>query len=100
MYVHQMRQFDFREQPDGVYVAGSFDEAISMLTSVPLVDKVDKLFVIGGSSVYKVSSTSMTFKCQQIHKLNYPHVLQHSWEIKNLSGLPIHCILFVFIAPP
>ena len=41
-----------------MYVAGSFDEAINMLTSVPLLHKVDKLFVIGGSSVYKVSGES------------------------------------------
>ncbi|KAI0215959.1 Viral dihydrofolate reductase [Lamellibrachia satsuma] len=54
-----------QKQPDGVYVAGSFDEAINMLTSVPLLHKVDKLFVIGGSSVYKTALQSLL--CQRIY---------------------------------
>ena len=65
----QIVQTYFRKQPDGVYVAGSFDEAINLLTSTPLVDKVDKLFVIGGSSVYKVSCestlTTVMFHCSR-----------------------------------
>ncbi|KAK2192910.1 hypothetical protein NP493_20g02003 [Ridgeia piscesae] len=54
-----------QKQPDGVYVAGSFDEAINLLTSMPLVDKVDKLFVIGGSSVYKTALQSPL--CERIY---------------------------------
>lgn len=42
--------------PTGAYLAGSLEEAISMVTDKgDLADKVEGVHIIGGSSVYKVS---------------------------------------------
>ena len=44
------------ELPEGVYHAKSFDEALSLINSSPLAEKVDQIFVTGGVDVYKVES--------------------------------------------
>ncbi|XP_078666418.1 dihydrofolate reductase-like [Branchiostoma floridae x Branchiostoma belcheri] len=40
--------------PEGAHhLAGSLEEAVKMLTESPVADSVDKVFIIGGNSVYK-----------------------------------------------
>ena len=44
---------DFREAPEGVYIARGLDEAMNIVTK-DLADKVESIYIIGGSSIYKV----------------------------------------------
>jgi len=44
----------YRDVPEGVYLARSLQEALALVTSPELAEKVEDVHVIGGSSVYKV----------------------------------------------
>ena len=44
----------FRNVPEGVFIANSMDSAVEITSQPPLCDCVERLFVIGGSSIYKV----------------------------------------------
>ncbi|CAC5415032.1 DHFR [Mytilus coruscus] len=48
---------EMKEAPSGVYIARSFDEAITMVNN-DLSDKVESIYVIGGSSIYKAAMDS------------------------------------------
>lgn len=49
--------FYVREVPEGVYLARSLPDALSLINSEELSKKVENVHVIGGSSVYKVRRT-------------------------------------------
>ncbi|WAQ94021.1 DYR-like protein [Mya arenaria] len=48
---------EMKDVPEGVFLARSLPEAISLITGTELVDRVEDVHVIGGSSVYKESMT-------------------------------------------
>ncbi|VDH91915.1 dihydrofolate reductase [Mytilus galloprovincialis] len=48
---------EMKEAPPGVYIARSFDEAITMVNK-DLSDKVESIYIIGGSSIYKAAMDS------------------------------------------
>lgn len=41
------------DPPEGAHLANSLDDAVALLSQEPLADKVENIFIIGGSSVYK-----------------------------------------------
>ncbi|KAK2164111.1 hypothetical protein LSH36_68g01009 [Paralvinella palmiformis] len=49
--------------PNGVYVAKSFEDAVSILFRKPLSDSVERIFIIGGASVYEAAIGS-SYSCR------------------------------------
>ncbi|MGH0186838.1 UNVERIFIED_CONTAM: hypothetical protein FKN15_032817 [Acipenser sinensis] len=46
---------ELKELPEGAhYLAHDFSSALSMLEGAELADKADQVWIIGGSSIYKV----------------------------------------------
>lgn len=46
------------EPPANAYLASSFDKAIELTQSGRLADKIESVFITGGSSIYKVRACS------------------------------------------
>ncbi|XP_013409720.1 dihydrofolate reductase-like [Lingula anatina] len=45
---------EMKDSPDGAHLSRSLEDALSLLSTPPLSDKVESLFVIGGSAIYEV----------------------------------------------
>jgi len=67
--------------PNGVYVAKSFEDAVSILFRKPLSDSVERIFIIGGASVYEVSPLICSSPMFSVHplikKMHQPKLLQN-----------------------
>lgn len=57
---------EMKEIPEGAdYLAHSIDEAVRLLTTSPKADKIERLWVIGGSGIYKAAIESLM--CHRIY---------------------------------
>jgi len=57
---------EMKEVPEGAdYLANSIEEAVRLLTSPPTAEKVERLWVIGGSGIYKAAIESRM--CHRIY---------------------------------
>ncbi|CAH1789531.1 unnamed protein product [Owenia fusiformis] len=65
---------EMKEAPEGAYIARGLDEAIDVVTSPALADKVEGIFVIGGSSIY-----SLALESPHCHRIYHTMIL-HDFE--------------------
>ncbi|XP_013387146.1 dihydrofolate reductase isoform X1 [Lingula anatina] len=61
---------EMKDSPDGAHISRSLEDALSLLSTPPLSDKVESLFVIGGSAIYE-----MALKSPQCHRIYLTRVM-------------------------
>lgn len=67
--------FVFRDLGEGIITSKSLTEAMDKITQTPLKDQVEKIWVIGGSSVYQV------IKSINISKTGNPVLKSYSFDM-------------------